>query len=126
MVVMMMMVIVVIIIGKLRQVLISAGMIFVIQLYCQMVHTNVSKDQLRMADHIFGVGIMRHFQFEAADIRIAAQSPKMRFLNSLHALQLRYLMNTNDITFSERSQWILSRISVGLQWTLGRLSADTS
>ena len=53
-----------------------------------MVDSHAPKDHLCMTDHIFGVGVVTNFQFEAADIGVTAQGPKMRFLDALNALKL--------------------------------------
>ncbi len=59
-------------IRKLGHVLVCVGIVFVVQLNGQVVHTNASENHLRVTDHIFGIGVMRHLKFETANIRVAA------------------------------------------------------
>jgi len=49
------------------------------------------EDQLRVADDVLGVCVVRHLQLESADVVVAAQCPEVRLLNVQNAMELTYL-----------------------------------
>ena len=78
----------VVVFWELAQILIGILLPFIVQLNKQFSDTNIPKDHLRMTDHIFWIGVVRHFQFQTSYVGITAQGPKMCRMHSVDALNL--------------------------------------